>query len=64
MAGIAYGPFTQHTLLSSVCLIYNFLHYYPEIGDFLSDYIGYENLGDQPLISFDTLFGTVAFAYF
>ena len=64
MAGITYGITERHTLLSSVSLIYNFLHYYPEIGDFLSDFIGYENTIDQPLKSMDTLFGTVAFAYF
>ena len=41
MAAIAYGPIDKNALFAFVAVIYNFLHYYPEIGDFVSDFIGY-----------------------
>ena len=59
VAGFIYGDFLVMT-----ALIYNALHYNPEIGDFFSDLIGYENLSPNPLISFNALFGLVSYEYF
>ena len=43
MAVFEHGPQDKNAMFAFVSVIYNFLHYYPEIGDFVSDFIGYEN---------------------